>query len=214
MEDDRQNDQLTSYHVRLAREGSEESLEWVVKRLTPLLLANARYRLGGRLLRQYEPEDLVNEVWLVALPRLPDISPRDDRYTPVLVKFLSTTLLFKINRLIAKHIRRTGGSDGEQPGKEVGERDVEHLPSRKTTTLVSRLVREEASEAVFEALEKLDERDREIIIQRGIEQQPYKDIAAAVGGEDPKHLAVRYQRALEKLRRAVPASVYDEFHDH
>ena len=33
---------LTSYHVRQARGGSRESLEWLVEKFSPLLLANAR----------------------------------------------------------------------------------------------------------------------------------------------------------------------------
>ena len=54
---------LTSYHVRRAREGSRESVEWVVKKFTPILLASAHYRLRGALRSLYDPEDLVQEVW-------------------------------------------------------------------------------------------------------------------------------------------------------
>ena len=51
-------------------------------------------------------EDLVQEVWAVALPRLKDLVPRDDRLTPVLVRFLSQTLLNIYCNLMRKHIRR------------------------------------------------------------------------------------------------------------
>src|SRR5262245_53247125 len=89
----------TTYHVRRAREGEESSLRWVVARFTPLLRAAADYRLGKHLRGLYEPEDLLQDVWAVALPRLGDLIPRSERYTPVLLKFLSTTLLRRIQHL-------------------------------------------------------------------------------------------------------------------
>ena len=98
----------TTIHVRRAREGDLRSVAWLVEKFSPLLLANARYRLGPRLVTIYEPQDVVTDVWMVALPRLGSLSERDARFTPVLVKFLSTTLLFKVNKVIDKHIRRRG----------------------------------------------------------------------------------------------------------
>ena len=44
---------------------------------------------------------------------------------------------------------------------------------------------------------------------RGIEQQPYKAIAALVE-VDEKVLPMRYQRALARLRKELPGSIYDE----
>ena len=47
-------EQLTTFHVRRAREGDAPSLEWIVNRFAPVLLANARYRLGKGLSKIYE----------------------------------------------------------------------------------------------------------------------------------------------------------------
>ena len=71
---------LTSLHVRRAADGDSESLGWVVARLSPLLLAQADYRLGPVLRSLYDPEDLVNDTWIVALPRLPELPARDGRH--------------------------------------------------------------------------------------------------------------------------------------
>ena len=202
--------QLTSYHVRCARSGDADSLEWVIRKFSPLLAANARYRLGKVLGQIYEPEDLVNDVWLVALGRLPDLPERDGRYTPVLLKFLSTTLIYRINNLVNKHIRgkpkreRGGGGDREE-ADGVGV----DLPA-DTVQIVTRLCRQEVRDAVAEAISGLDERERSLVILRGIEQQPYREIALVVGG-DAKVLAVQYQRALKKLRERLPGSVFEEF---
>ena len=58
-----------------------------------------------------------------------------------------------------------------------------------------------------------NDRDREIIVLRGIEQHAYREIAVLLN-EDAKALAVRYQRALEKLRQLLPSAIFDEFDDN
>ena len=75
----------TTTLVRRAKLGDHESLATLVEKLTPLLLAQARYRLGTSN-TEVDPDDVVQEVWARALPRLPELSDRDGRQTPVLLK--------------------------------------------------------------------------------------------------------------------------------
>lgn len=203
------SDELTTYHVRRAREGDLESLEWIVEKFSPLLLASARYRLGKTLSTLYDPEDIVNDVWLVTLPKLPELPSRDSRYTPVVLKFLSTTLLYRINNLVEKHIR--GKPQKEHAARsETSVRDpVDELEAQQTA-MIRRVMRGEIGDLLDSGLGRLDERDRELVILRGIEQQSYKEIATLLG-RDRKVLAVQYQRALEKLRTLLPGSVFEEF---
>ena len=200
---------LTSYHVRQARAGDRTSLEWLVEKFSPLLLANARYRLGKVLGRLYDPDDIVNDVWVVALPRLPELPARDDRYTPVLLKFLSTTLLYRVNNLVAKHIRGKPRKETSAASAETGSSDPVDRLADDGTGLLTGVLRKEKSDVVGATLGKLEERDRELVILRGIEGQSYKEIAVLVG-RDSKVLAVQYQRALQKLRDKLPGSVFDE----
>src|SRR5262245_47363366 len=88
---------LTSFHVQRAESGDAESLDWIVRRLSPLLLAQADFRLGPRLRRLHDPEDLVSTVWAITLPRLGELGAREGRKTPVLLSFLTTTLLNRVN---------------------------------------------------------------------------------------------------------------------
>src|SRR5262249_16732954 len=60
----------TSLHVRRALTGDAASLEWLVTRLSPLLVLEARERLGPDLGRLYDADDLVQDAWLITLPRL------------------------------------------------------------------------------------------------------------------------------------------------
>lgn len=164
----------------------------------------------GRTLRElYDPDDIVNDVWVVALPRLGELGTRDGRSTPVLVRFLSKTLVYRLNNLIEKHIsgkpvrkRPDAPSHGESPDLLQG------LPD-ETLGVVTKAMRAELRDQMTSAIDELSPDDREIVVLRGIEGRPYGEIAALLGG-DPKVLAVRYQRALAKLRGRLPGSVFDE----
>ena len=200
---------LTTRHVAQARSGDPKSLEWLIRRFTPLLRSNADYRLGRRLRELYDPDDIVNDVWMGVLPSLPDLSPRDGRYTPVLLRYMSRTLLFRINNLIEKHIQ--GKPPKAKPAAAAQSDPVDALEAEATGVLTG-VLRAEAKDLVHEAIERLEPKDRELILLRGVEQREYKEIAAIVQ-RDAKVLAVQYQRALKKLRKELPGEVFDELVD-
>lgn len=201
---------MTSLHVRRALDGDANSLEWVIARLSPVLLAQARYRLNPKLRRHVDPEDLVNEVWMVALPRLSEFDVAGPRYTPALLRFLSLTLLNRVNNLFQKFIQGkplalSGSNDGggDEAASPLAELEAEH------TGVVTRVVQEETHGLVLDRIEELSSDDREVIILRGVEQNPNKDVAVLLGLE-PNTVAVRYKRALARLRKSLPDSVFDE----
>lgn len=207
-EDD--GEQLTTYHVRKAKEGDGPSLEWIVNRFAPLLLANARYRLGNRLSQIYDPEDIVNDVWVVALPKLADLPSRNNRFTPVVMKYLSTTLVYRINNLVEKHIKGKPKNVGESAAAatEAGS-PLENL-SAGAKGVFTLMMRRDARDKILSALHGLAEPDRELILLRGVEGHSYKEIAVLLGS-DSKQLAVTYQRALKKLREQLPGSIFQDF---
>ncbi len=198
-------EQLTTYHVRRAREGDAPSLEWIVNRFAPVLLANARYRLGKSLSKIYDPEDIVNDVWAVALPKLADLPARNNRYTPVVMKYLSTTLVYRINNLVEKHIKGKPKNIGESAASG----PLDNLAAGATGVFTVTMRRDTRDE-ILSALNGLEERDRELILLRGVEGQSYKEIAVLLGG-DAKQLAVTYQRAINKLREILPGSIFQDF---
>ncbi|HEX5050275.1 MAG TPA: sigma-70 family RNA polymerase sigma factor [Planctomycetota bacterium] len=193
--------QLTSFHVQRAIGGDPSSLEWVVLRLSPLLRAQAAYRLGAELRGLYSAEDLVQEAWLVLLPRLGTLQARDGRLTPVLLRFLATTLLHRVRNLTRKHVT------GKAAAIAI-EESVDSLAA-ETSEVLSKAARLEADAAVRACLDELSPEDREVLVLRGIEQHSIKTSALLLGlGEEV--VAKRYQRALARLRSALPHSVFDE----
>lgn len=196
---------VTSMHLRRARDGDADSLEEAVRRLTPLLLAQARYRLKAITRRVMDPEDLVAEAWLKTLPRLRELTPREGRFTPVVLSYLSTTLRRRAKDVLAAQLRRAPPPDAEAP------ESVQWLPA-DTRNVVTRVVQEEASDALHRAIEGMKPEDREILVLRGLEQTPIKEVAQVTGlSEDV--VKQRYRRALQRLRERLPGSVLDELGD-
>ena len=196
---------LTSLQVRRARQGEAESIAWVVERFTPLLHAQARYRLGPSLARHVDPSDLVHDVWAVALAALPELEGNASRSTPTLVAFLSKTLLLRVNELTRRRIRDE--SRRAEVGGEGGE-PLSALPD-ETRGIVTRVVASEATEAVRAAIDELGERDREVLVLRGFEQHS-NQVAAELLGDSANAVSLRYNRVLERLRRKLPGAVFDE----
>jgi RNA polymerase sigma-70 factor, ECF subfamily len=205
------NPDLTSIRVRSALDGDHEARDWIVRRLSPLLLAQARYRMGRRLQRFCDPEDLVADVWQRAIPRLTaELRPTEGRCTPVLVSFLSGIVINRINELIREMIRqrgdeiRSGGPSGNEsgperfraPGEAVWRRLLVHDDVRK----------------VLEILDELDPQDQEIIILRKVEGVSSKIVARRLDVAT-NVINTRLSRALARLRERIPEGVFDELND-
>ena len=195
----------TSLHVRRAMDGDADSLSWLVERLSPLLWAQAEYRLGPELRAIYDPQDLVHDAWLVALPRLATLPARDGRFTPVLLRFLSTAIVYRIQNVLRKHANRRGGIVMEVDTEEAGAREVRDLHSGAIT----QAIRNERRDQVLTAIRSLGDRDREILMLRGIEQMS-NDTVSMLLRMKKQSVSIRYQRALERLRDRLPGSVFEE----
>ncbi len=196
-------DSTTTVALRSAAEGDVRGLGHVVDRLRPLLLEQARYRLGPKLRRHYDPEDLVSEAWLRLLPELPTLVKGVDRPVGLVLRWLSTAIFHRTQNLVKKFLR----SPGESP--PVLEREVVPDPTDPRSGVVTAVARGEEARVVHEAIHQLDERDREILVLRGIEQISPKTVAELLG--IPESTAtMRWVRALSRLRELLPGQVFDD----
>ncbi len=205
----RHNADLTSIHVGRAIAGDNASLEWVVLRITPLLLVQAEYRLGRALRRLHDPEDIVNDVWAAALPRLGSLIVENGRRVPAFVGYLSTSVLHRVQRLQQRWLqeKRAASRSGEATGAGL----AAEIPA-DATSVVGRSVRNEHCVELRRAIAQLDAKDSEIVILRGIEQHPAAAVAAVLGLND-NAVNVRYHRALRRLIETVRDSVLVDFVD-
>jgi RNA polymerase sigma factor (sigma-70 family) len=198
----------TTLHVRRAAAGEGESIAWLIQRFSPLLRAQARYRLGRRLVRLVEPDDLVQDVWVRALPKLTGLVPRDGRLTPVVLKFLSVTLLRRLKDLMEKHVvgkprpLSAGGPEAGTRSGVLGDLAVDG------TGVVTLAVRRESASELATAIDGLDDKDRAIVVLRAIEQRSNAEAALLL--DLPADTAsARYRRALEKLRHLLPQELVE-----
>jgi RNA polymerase sigma factor (sigma-70 family) len=195
---------LTTLHVARARDGDAASLEWIVERFSPLLLAQARYRLGSSMAQRIAPEDVVQDAWALTLPHLARLEQRDGRSTPVLLRFLSTTLLRQVNNLLRLRVHSSERmGDSSSPFRSL---------SAETRGPLTRAMQHESCERVLAAIDELDERDRALVVLRAIEQRDNTEVAQLLGLA-PNTAAQAFRRALEKLRGRLRTSAFDELGD-
>jgi RNA polymerase sigma-70 factor (ECF subfamily) len=195
----------TSIHVRRAIEGDLESLTWIIERFSPVLLSQARFRLGPALRRFCDPEDLVADVWGVALRRLGDLRLAADSSTGTLIRYLGTVLLRRVRDIahLAVVRRSSPAAPGDAQRESVSQIDA------ATTSVVSRAIRGERAELILSAIDALDPLDRQVIVLRGFEGASL-DEAAAIMEATPGAVSTRYHRALKRLREKLPDTVLAE----
>lgn len=189
----------TTIRVRQAVQGNGESLGWVFERFTPFVEAQVRMRLGSAA-GDAEVQDVVSDTWVVALQRLRELDPRDGRYAPVLMRFLGTTALNHCNNLLRRRLRMRAAqptADGSHAADPLA--DV----ARQTLGVVTKVGHNETFECVRAALGALEDDKRELLLLRLVEGRSNAEIAELTG-EKPNTIAVRYRRALEALRIALP----------
>lgn len=199
----------TSLHVRRALAGESRSVEWIVDHFSPLLLAQARYRLSRALQGRYDPEDLVQDVWAVCLPKLGAIEAREGRFTPVLLRYLGTTLLRTHHHLVEKHLAGKPGTVGLGSEGGDGARAGPAGLEAPVTGAVTRARKSEARDRVAAVIDALPDHHREILILRGLEEMPYRLAARKLGVDEPT-LRARFRRAALALKDCLPADVVDE----
>jgi RNA polymerase sigma-70 factor, ECF subfamily len=204
-------DDDTTLHVRGAIRGERASVEWVVTHFTPFLLAQAHYRVGRHLRGLYDPEDLVQRTWAIALGRLETIQPRRERFTPVLMRFLSSVLLQDYRNLLRKHINRRRELEADRASRDASEDQMAQIPAT-ASGVTTKAVRSARVAELWEAMQKLSDDDREVLILRGIEQLPFKTIAEKVG-VNIGTLRWRYHEALKRLKPLFPVQMIEELAD-
>jgi RNA polymerase sigma-70 factor (ECF subfamily) len=202
-------DPPTSVRVRDAIAGDRESLGWIVTRFSPLLRAQASWRLGPDLRDKVEVDDIVAEAWLVILRKRADLALDSRRATPRLVNFLGATILNLVNRRIeaaARQRRRLG----PLPASPDSAADPMDELEATVTGAVTNAARNELGVALEACLTALPEKDREVILLRIVEGLSNLEAAEALE-ESPNTVSHRYRRALQKLREIVPDSLLDDF---
>lgn len=195
----------TSIHIGKAVSGEAASTGWLINHFSPLLLLQARYRLTPSLARSHDPEDIVQDVWASVIPKLSTLRARDGRLTPVLLKYLATTLLRRVNTLLRDEVR---GKPERDERSRVRPGSPQELPA-SVTGAFTHAAESEARRRIMACLDHLSANAREVLVLRGIEQLSNDAVATRLG-EAKSTISMRFSRALEDLRTCLPGSIFDE----
>jgi RNA polymerase sigma-70 factor (ECF subfamily) len=160
-------------------------------------------RMDPRLCARVDPSDLVQETLAEAHRRLDDyLGERPLPFYP----WLRQIALDRLADQHRRHVRAGRRAVGrEEAGLPLTDNSVAELARRLTgrgSAPSAGLRREDNRRRVRRALERLAERDREVLVLRHLEQMPPKEIAAVLGLSEAA-VYTRHLRALERLRRLL-----------
>ena len=203
-----QEPNVTSIQVRRAVRGERDALGWLVGHLDPLLRAQVRMRLGVR--NHADVEDVVAEVWAIVLQRLDDLRPRDGRFAPTFIAFLSTTALNLCNAQLRRRARAL--ASGVDPVGETSRAGAIERLADPTRGVVTRVDGRDVRELIEEVLQRMSADRRDVLALRLLDQRSNRAVAEQLG-VPPNTVAVRYRRALLEMRERLPRGVYEGLRD-
>ena len=181
-----------------AARGDRTAFEELFARHRPRLARAVALRLDRRLAARVDASDVVQEACLEAFRRLPDYLRRPDLPLDMWLLWLAREQVLMTHR---KHLL----ADKRAVGREVAP-----LPADSSSAVVRSLAgggaspsglaaAAELAEKLRQALGRLDDDERELILMRHFEQLSNRDVAKVLGIHDAA-ASKRYVRALEHLR--------------
>jgi RNA polymerase sigma-70 factor (ECF subfamily) len=184
-----------------AARGDPEARGRLLARHRDRLRGMVAWRLDRRLARRVDPSDVVQEV-------LAEADRKMDRYLaerPLpFFPWLRSLARERLAALHRRHVRSRARSVlREEPGPlPLPDESAAELAARLVTSATGptqQALRRELRERVRQALGRLAERDREVLVLRNLEQLSVADTAGVLG-VSAGAVKVRHLRALERLR--------------
>ncbi|MBL8748289.1 MAG: sigma-70 family RNA polymerase sigma factor [Planctomycetes bacterium] len=176
------------------RGGDDSVMAALLERLRERLLRMVQFRLDPRLVGRIDAEDVLQESYIEAGKRLQAFRD-DDKPFLVWIRMMTQQTMIDLHR---KHL----GAKMRSAGREISAPRSGTLSGffvGHYTSPSNAVMREELRQRVEEALESMDEIDREVLLLRHFEELSNKDAAAVLGIQE-NAASNRYVRALVRLK--------------
>lgn len=159
-------------------------------------------RLDRRLAARVDASDVIQETFAEAARKLPEYALRRPLPFYPWLRQIAWERLAKLHR---SHVVAEMRSVGREVTHDFGDPSADLLAQRfvDTATSPSRMVmRAELLDRVRQELDRMSERDREVLVLRYLEELSVADIAAVLSITEGA-VKVRHLRALDRLRRRM-----------
>jgi RNA polymerase sigma-70 factor, ECF subfamily len=194
----------TDQLLRLVGQGDRQARDRLLNRHRVRLRQMIALRLDQRLSARIDPSDVVQEALAEADRRLAAYS----RTRPLpFYPWLRQLALDRVIDLHRQHIRSQRRSVLNEATRlpqlpDDSVQGLARLLAGRGSSPSARLERRELQERMRSALERLAERDREVLLLRHMEQLSVREIAAVLDISEGA-VKVRHVRALERLRQTL-----------
>jgi RNA polymerase sigma-70 factor (ECF subfamily) len=160
-----------------------------------------RIYLDRRVAARVDPSDVIQEALAEAARKLPTyLRDRPLPFYPWLRR-ITWERLAKVHRAHLHTGMRSAAREepGGLPLPDESAADLARRLASSGTSPSNRVVQQETRDRIRQALDRLGERDREVLVMRYLEQLSNKEIAAALGITEGA-VKVRHLRDLDRLR--------------
>jgi RNA polymerase sigma-70 factor (ECF subfamily) len=164
--------------------------------------------MDRRLRARVDPSDVVQEAQLEAFRRLPDFLERRPMSFRLWLRKTAQERLIKLRRLHLGAARRDARREAPSPDASALFLARQLLANGPTPSQDA--AGRERARRIREAVERLAEGDREILVLRNLEELSNEE-SAEVLGVKPAAASQRYGRALLRLRKALAVDGLSEF---
>lgn len=187
-----------------AKAGDDGAVNRLLDRHRDSLRRMVDYRLDRRLERRVDASDVVQDVLLEANRRLADYLNDPKMPFHLWLRQLAKDRIIDLHR---RHkVAKKRSVDREQPLQaaynDKSSLDLAGMLKDPELTPAAATIRAELQRRFFDAMESLNEEDREILLMRHQEHLTNSDVATALGLSQPA-AGMRYLRALRKLREVL-----------
>lgn len=189
-----------------ARNGDVSALGPLLELYQSYLILIARVQVGRKLQAKVDAGDLVQETFLEAHRQFPNFrGTTEAELTAWLRRILAGQIALMIRRYLG-----TKGRDLEleqRLAREVDESSamLEDALAGSGTSPSQQVSRREQAVLLAEALDKLPDDYREVIVLRHLEQLPFAEVSARMGRSEDS-VQKLWMRALKGLRQALGAA--------
>lgn len=197
--------QPTQELVRAAAGGDPAAVNELLERHREALRRLVSFRLDRKIAARVDASDVVQDVLLEASRRLRDyVSSQGEMPFHLWLRQLAKDRMIDLHR---RHHAQRRSVDKEQPLARPASADQSSLDlaaqlADADLTPAAATIRKELEQRFLEALDQLDEHDREIIVMRHVEHMGNSEVAEALRLSPPA-AGMRYLRAIRRLKAVL-----------